>query len=67
LGGSVTAGIRAKPFSADIMMHLQKNFLNTYLQKFLPFLSIIYEEFILKDRIVRVQHIEGVNQLRLIL
>jgi hypothetical protein len=28
LGGSVTAGIGAKPFSADIMRHLQKNFSN---------------------------------------
>jgi hypothetical protein len=27
LGGSVTAGIGAKPFSADIMRHLQKDFL----------------------------------------
>jgi hypothetical protein len=48
LGGSVTAGIGAKHFSADIMRHLQKNFLKTHLEKFLPFLSIISEEFILK-------------------
>jgi hypothetical protein len=27
LGGSVTAGIGAKPFFADIMRHLQKDFL----------------------------------------
>ena len=33
LGGSVTAGIGAKPFSADIMRHLQKDFLQTYLEK----------------------------------
>jgi hypothetical protein len=67
LGGSVTAGIGAKPFSADIMRHLQKNFLKTYLENFFPSYLSISEEFILKDQIVRVQHIEGVNQLRLIL
>jgi hypothetical protein len=50
LGGSVTAGIGAKPFSTDIMRHLQKNFLKTYLEKFLPFLPIISEEFIRKTR-----------------
>ena len=33
LGGSVAAGIRAKPFSADIMRHFQKDFLQTYLEK----------------------------------
>jgi hypothetical protein len=32
LGGSVTAGIGAKPFSADIIRHLQKDFLQTYLE-----------------------------------
>jgi hypothetical protein len=39
LGGSVTAGIGAKHISADIMRHLQKDFLKTYLEKshsFLP-------------------------------
>jgi hypothetical protein len=39
LGGSVTAGIRAKPISADVMRHFQKEFSKTYLRKFLPFLS----------------------------
>jgi hypothetical protein len=67
LGGSVTAGIGAKPFSADIMRHLQKDFLKTYLENFFPSYLSISEEFILKDQIVRVQCIEGVNQLRLIL
>jgi hypothetical protein len=36
LGGSVTAGIRAKPISADIMRHFQKEFSNTYLENFFP-------------------------------
>jgi hypothetical protein len=67
LGGSVTAGIGAKPFSADIMRHLQKDFLKTYLENLFPSYLSISEEFILKDQIVRVQHVEGVNQLRLIL
>jgi hypothetical protein len=50
LGGSVTAGIGAKPFSVDIMRHLQKKFLKTYLENF--FLSYLSnsEEFILKTR-----------------
>jgi hypothetical protein len=39
LGGSITAGIGAKPFSADIMRHLQKNFLTDLSRKFLPSLS----------------------------
>jgi hypothetical protein len=50
LGGSVTAGIGAKPFSADIMRHLQKNFLNTYLENLFPSYLSISEEFILKTR-----------------
>jgi hypothetical protein len=50
LGGSITAGIGAKPFSADIMRHLQKDFLKTYLEKSLPFLPKYSEEFILKTR-----------------
>jgi hypothetical protein len=42
LGGSVTAGIEAKPFSADIMRHLQKDFLKTYLETLFPsYLSIL--------------------------
>jgi hypothetical protein len=67
LGGFVTAGIGAKPFSADIMRHLQKNFLMTYLENLFPSYLSNSEEFILKDQIGRVQCIEGVNQLRLIL
>jgi hypothetical protein len=39
LGGSVTAGIGAKPISADIMRHLQKEFSKDLSRKFLPFLS----------------------------
>jgi hypothetical protein len=39
LGGSVTAGIGAKPISADVMRHFQKEFSKTYLIKFLSFLS----------------------------
>jgi hypothetical protein len=50
LGGSVTAGIGAKPFSADIMRHLQKNFLKTYLENLFPSYLSISEEFILKTR-----------------
>jgi hypothetical protein len=50
LGGSVTAGIRAKPISADIMRHLQKEFSKTYLENFLPSYLSISEEFILKTR-----------------
>jgi hypothetical protein len=46
LGGSVTAGIGAKPFFADTMRHLQKDFLKTYLERFLPFLSPLSEESI---------------------
>jgi hypothetical protein len=38
LGGSVTAGIGAKPIFADVMRHFQKEFSKTYLRKFLPFL-----------------------------
>jgi hypothetical protein len=38
LGGSVTAGIGAKPISADIMRHLQKEFSKDLSKKFLPFL-----------------------------
>jgi hypothetical protein len=38
LGGSVTAGIGAKPFSADIMRHIQKDILKDLSRKSLPFL-----------------------------
>jgi hypothetical protein len=39
LGGSVTAGIRAKPISAEVMRHFQKEFSKTYLENFfLPYL-----------------------------
>ena len=50
LGGSVTAGIGAKPISADIVRHLQKEFSNTYLENFFPSYLSISEEFILKTR-----------------
>jgi hypothetical protein len=50
LGGSVTAGIGAKPFSADIIRHLQKDFLKTYLENLFPSYLSISEEFILKAR-----------------
>jgi hypothetical protein len=50
LGGSVTASTGAKPFSADIMRHLQKNFLKTYLENLFPSYLSISEEFILKTR-----------------
>jgi hypothetical protein len=50
LGGSVTAGIGAKPISADIMRHLQKEFSKTYLENFFPSYLSISEEFILKTR-----------------
>jgi hypothetical protein len=46
LGGSVTAGIGAKPFSADIMRHLQKDFLKVLSRNSLPFLPKYSEEFI---------------------
>jgi hypothetical protein len=50
LGGSVTASIGAKPFSTDIMRHLQKDFLKTYLENLFPFYLSISEEFIFKTR-----------------
>jgi hypothetical protein len=46
LGGFVTAGIGAKPFFADIMRHLQKDFLKTYLKILFPsYLSILKSLF----------------------
>jgi hypothetical protein len=66
LGGSVAAGIGAKPFSADIMSHLQKNFLKTYLENFFPsyllFLKSLYERPDRKSAMYR-----RLNQLRLVL
>jgi hypothetical protein len=50
LGGSVTASIGAKPFSADIMRHLQKDFLKELSRNSFPFLPKYSEEFILKTR-----------------
>jgi hypothetical protein len=50
LGGSVTAGIGAKPISADIMRHLQKEFSETHLENFFPSYLSIFEEFIAKTR-----------------
>jgi hypothetical protein len=46
LGGSVTASIGAKPISADIMRHLEKEFSKTYLENFFPSYLRISEEFI---------------------
>jgi hypothetical protein len=46
LRGFVTAGIGAKPFYADIMRHLQKEFLKTYLENLFPsYLSILKSLF----------------------
>jgi hypothetical protein len=50
LGGSVTAGIGAKPISAYIMRHLQKEFFKTYLKIFFPSYLSISKEFILKTK-----------------
>jgi hypothetical protein len=50
LGGFVIAGIGAKPFSADIMRHLQKDFLKTYLENLFPSYLSISEEFIINTR-----------------
>jgi hypothetical protein len=44
------ASIGAKPISADIMRHLQKEFSKTYLEDFFPSYLCISEEFILKTR-----------------
>jgi hypothetical protein len=38
MGGSVTAGIGAKPISSDIMRHFKKNFQRLIERKFLSFL-----------------------------
>jgi hypothetical protein len=52
LGSSVIAGIGAKPFSTDIMRHLQKNFSKkTYLENFFLSYPSNSEGFILKDQI----------------
>jgi hypothetical protein len=40
LGGSITVGIGAKPISADIMRHFQKEFSKTYLENLFPFYPI---------------------------
>ena len=58
LGGSVTAGIGAKPFSTDIMRHLQKNFLKTHLENFFPSYLLFLKTYI-KDQVGGVQCIEG--------
>jgi hypothetical protein len=42
LGGSVTAGIGAKPISADIMRHFQKEFSKSYLENFFPSCPITF-------------------------
>jgi hypothetical protein len=58
LGGSVTAGIRAKPISTDVMRHFQKEF-STYLRKFLSFLSNYLLKYLCLRLDSRVQCIEG--------
>jgi hypothetical protein len=58
LEGSVIAGIGAKPFSADIMRHLQKNFLKTHLENFFPSYLLFLKTYI-KDQVGGVQCIEG--------
>jgi hypothetical protein len=66
LGGFIIAGIGAKPISADIMRHLQKNFSKTYLENFFPSylvsLKSLYERPDRKSAMCRRW-----NQLRLIL
>jgi hypothetical protein len=66
LGGSITAGIGAKPISADIMRHLQKNFSKTYLENFFPSylvsLKSLYERPDRKSAMYR-----RLNRLKLIL
>jgi hypothetical protein len=56
LGGSVTDGIGAKPISADIMRHFQKEFSKTYLENF--FLSYL-ATFCTERPDSRVRCIEG--------
>jgi hypothetical protein len=67
LGGSVTARIGAKPISAEVMRHFQKEFSKIYLEKFLSFLSSFFLKYLFERPDNRVQCIEGVNRLRLIL
>jgi hypothetical protein len=59
LGGSVTAGIGAKPISADVMRHFQNEFLKTYLRKLLSFLSNYLLKYLILRPDSRVQCIEG--------
>jgi hypothetical protein len=57
--GSITARIGAKPISADVMRHFQKEFSNTYLRKFLSFLSNYLLKYLILRPDSRVQCIEG--------
>ena len=57
LGGSVTAGIGAKPISSDIMRHLQKEFSNPYLKKIYFILILLLSEVLIRSG-SRVQCIE---------
>jgi hypothetical protein len=52
LGGSVTAGIGAKPISADVMRHFQKEFSKTYLENFFPAYLTTFWNTYFKDQIV---------------
>jgi hypothetical protein len=52
LGGSVTAGIGAKPISIDIIRHFQKEFSKTYIENFFPSYPIFFWDTYFKDQIV---------------
>jgi hypothetical protein len=52
LGGSVTAGIGAKPIFADTMRHFHKEFSKTYLENFFPSYPITFWGTYFKDQIV---------------
>jgi hypothetical protein len=52
LGGSVTAGIGAKPISADVMRHFQKEYSKTYLENFFPSYLTTFWSTYFKDQIV---------------
>jgi hypothetical protein len=52
LVGSVTAGIGAKPVSADVTRHFQKEFSKTYLENFFSSYPITFRGTYFKDQIV---------------
>jgi hypothetical protein len=59
LGGSVTAGIGAKPISSDIMRHFQKEFANPYLKKISFILTLLPSEVLILRPDSRVQGCES--------